>query len=41
MSSSVTTECPGRKTRLDVRTELIEGRLMRDRVIAEEIKRWF
>ena len=38
MSSSLTAECPGRKTRLDVRTELIEGRWMRERVIAEETK---
>jgi hypothetical protein len=36
MSIFVTAECPGRKSRLDVRTELIEGRCMRERVIAEE-----
>ena len=34
MSGFVEVNCFGRKTRSDVRTELIEGRRMRDRVIA-------
>ena len=36
MPNFVDTNCPGRKARSDVRTELIEGRWMRDRVIAQE-----
>jgi len=36
MSNFVDRNCPGRKACSDVRTELMEGRGMRDRVIAEE-----